>query len=107
MKQINDYIKESYLNESTIEQQLHLTHVMYLAICDSAKLGYLLHKDKNGKLHRFGISKENIYSVIDTEEKNIKTVINLLEKSGVKFKYETNKEWQEAGYEDPTAYEEE
>jgi hypothetical protein len=94
-------LKECLINEANIAQMLNLTPVMYRTIETGIKKGFILFADENGKQHKFGVSKENLQNIIDVEPKNLDKVIKLLEKSGVQFKFETNKEWQDAGYEDP------
>ena len=101
MKDLKDYL----INEANMAQMLNLTQMMYSAIEAGIKNGFISFMDENGKKHEFGISKENLQNIIELEPENLNKVIKLLEKSGVKFKFETNKEWQDAGYEDPESFE--
>lgn len=81
------------------------------------KRGYLTNdeRDASGKLidkRKYGISRENINVFCDSELSDpesgevvnaemLERIINKLEADGVKFKYETNKEWQKDGLSDP------
>jgi len=102
MKDLKDYL----INEANIAQMLNLTPTMYSAIEAGIKYGFVIIMDKKGKKHEFGVSKENLQNIIEVEPENLNKVIKLLEKSGLKFKFETNKEWQAAGYEDPETFDE-
>ena len=68
--------------------------------------GYM-EDDSDGKVRRYGISKENIMSIeLDPETINaemLERFIDTLETDGIKFKYQTDAEWKKAGYEDPQA----
>jgi len=101
MKDLKDYL----INEANIAQMLNLTPAMYKAIEIGIRKGFILFADENGKQHKFGVSKENLQNIIELEPEKLNKVIKLLEKSGVQFKFETNKEWQDAGYEDPESFE--
>ena len=101
MKDLKDYL----INEANIAQMLNLTPTMYRAIEIGIKKGFILFVDEKGKRHELGVSKENLQNIVELEPENLNKVIKLLEKSGVQFKFETNKEWQDAGYEDPESFE--
>jgi len=101
MKDLKDYL----INEANVAQMLNLTPMMYKAIEAGIKNGFISFVDEKGKRHEFGVSKENLQNIVELESENLDKVIKLLEKSGVKFKFETNKEWQDAGYEDPESFE--
>ena len=98
------YLKDYLINEANIAQMLNLTPVMYSAIEAGIKNGFISFVDEKGKKHEFGISKDNLQNIIELEPKNLNKIIELLEKSGVQFKFKTNKEWQDAGYEDPETF---
>ena len=102
MKDLKDYL----INEANMAQMLNLTPMMYSAIEAGIKNGFISFVDEKGKKHEFGISKENLQNIVELESEKLDKVIKLLEKSGVKFKFETNKEWQDAGYEDPETFDE-
>lgn len=61
---------------------------------------------ENGRRIRYGVSRENIADIVipggDINAELLEKIINKLESDGVRFKYETNKEWERAGYKDPT-----
>lgn len=100
MKDLKDYL----INEANIAQMLNLTPMMYSAIEAGIKNGFISFVDEKGKKHEFGISKDNLQYIIELEPEKLNKIIKLLEKSGVKFKFKTNKEWQDAGYEDPETF---
>ena len=65
--------------------------------------GYIEDKNSEGKKVKYGISRENIFSVEESmlNAEMMERLINKLEADGTKFKYEKNEEWQKAGYHDP------
>lgn len=59
--------------------------------------------DGRGNNADFGISRENIFSIVDDGTLNREQINRLLdqyEDDGYKFKYETDQEWKDAGYDD-------
>ena len=81
-------------------------------IKEAMKYGYL-RQEEDGKMVKYGISRENINQIFcddfdgdgcNTEPINaemLDRLINKFEADGVKFKYETNDEWKKAGLKDP------
>ena len=70
------------------------------AIKYGMKFGYI--KDGNTK---YGISEENISSVVDENDCNaemLERIINKFKEDGLDFKFKKNSEWQEKGYADPS-----
>lgn len=59
--------------------------------------------DENGKQVKYGISRENINSIDESELNGemMERLINKLEADGLKFKFEKDEEWKKAGYKDP------
>ena len=93
MKDINQYLKES-------KSDILFKNVLKNAI----ENGYISASDENGKMHKYGISADNIFAIplddnISMEE--FKHIIKELLDSGIKFKYQTNDEWKKCNYEDP------
>lgn len=73
------------------------------AIKEGMKKGYYYDRESGKK---YGVSRENIRVIVDEDEVNgemLERIINKLEADGIEFKYEKNKQWQDAGYEDPDA----
>lgn len=66
------------------------------------KYGYMTQVE-NGKAVKYGISRENIYVLEDTEvnAEQMERLVNKLEADGYKFKFEKDEEWKKAGYKDP------
>lgn len=76
------------------------------AIKQGMKHGFLSDTDeKTGKKRKYGISKENIFKIedIDINAEQLTRLIRKLEAEGVEWKYKTDQEWKDAGYEDPNA----
>ena len=70
------------------------------AIRMGMKYGYV--EDKEG--NKWGVSRENIYTVVEDDMCNaemIERLITKYEAEGIKFKFEKNSEWKKAGYKDP------
>ena len=66
--------------------------------------GYVTDPNRNNK--KYGISRENIFAVLQDEEMGLNAemlqrLINKFEADQVTFKFETNKGWEKAGYADP------
>ena len=130
MKTINDYIKESNTSE-TIEnykdklntkklgnhisgakmqmniddifKKFNISHLLGSFLRQGIQNGFITVEEDN-KMRKFGISKENIGNIINPEILNaeqLDRLIKAIEKRGIKFKYDTNKEWKQAGLEDP------
>ena len=59
--------------------------------------------EENGKQVKYGISRENINSIDESELNGemMERLINKLEADGLKFKFNKNEEWRKAGYKDP------
>jgi len=75
-------------------------------IIDSVKQGMrygYMTQVENGKVVKYGISRQNIYVLQDTEvnREQMERLVNKLEADGYKFKYETDDEWRKAGHKDP------
>ena len=78
-------------------------------ITNAVKRGYLTQKE-DGKIVKYGISRENIPTIFCDEEytempinkEMLDRFINKLEADGITFKYETNADWKKAGLLDPT-----
>lgn len=65
--------------------------------------GYLT-QEEAGKRVKYGISRENITKVIDSDECNaemLERIIAKFEADGVKFKFQKDSEWKKLGYKDP------
>lgn len=71
------------------------------------KRGYL---EPDGDTHKYGVSKENIADIVSDIAKNpnsglnaemVQIFLDKLEEDNVEFKYKTNKEWEDAGFDDP------
>lgn len=81
------------------------------AIKHAMKFGYVEQKEgKSQKVVRYGISRENIGSVVDEEDANaemVERIINKFEEEGIKWKYQKDEEWRKAGLKDPDAEDEE
>ena len=87
-----------YLNESA--------SVLSQGAKDAIKYGMLrgyIPQEENGKIVKYGISRENIFTVAEEfDKKDVEKYIAELEKKGgIKFKFEKDEEWKKAGYEDP------
>lgn len=72
------------------------------SIKQGMKYGYMTQVENN-KVVKYGISRENIYVIDDTEvnREQMERLVNKLEADGYKFKYEKDEEWKKAGYKDP------
>ena len=73
------------------------------AVKHAMKFGFIEQKE-GGKTVKYGISRENIGSVVDEEDCNaemLERLINKYEADGIKFKFEKDKEWKDVGYKDP------
>lgn len=92
MKNLNEYLNES-LNKN-----------VQAAIEWAVKHGYIEQKEGNKRV-RYGISRQNLLDIVDyddgTNKEEVEKYIADLEKSGIKFRFETNDEWKKAGYKDP------
>ena len=67
----------------------------------------LMIEDENGRERRirFGVSKENISSIVNEEECNaemLERIIRRFENEGITWKYEKNQDWKKLKLEDPT-----
>ena len=76
------------------------------AIMDALKQGISQGYIDVGDGKKYGISKENIYTLqgLDPEDMNAEMLERAVEKllnDGIKFKYNKDSEWQKAGYDDP------
>ena len=68
------------------------------------KEGYISVTMGDGKKVRFGVSKENINDLVESDECNaemIERTIRKFENDGIKWKYEKNQDWKKIGLEDP------
>ncbi len=74
------------------------------AVKQGMKYGYIEQKEGDKKV-KYGISRENIRTIEDTSlnGEQFERLINKLEAEGIKFKFEKDSQWQEAGYKDPNA----
>ena len=92
MKNLVEYLNES-LNKNVQEVIKH-----------AVKYGYIEQTEGN-KTVKYGISRQNLLDLVDYDDKmskeEVEKYIADLEKSGIKFKFETNDEWKKAGYKDP------
>jgi hypothetical protein len=64
-------------------------------------------EDEKGRERRirFGVSKENISSIVNEEECNaemLERIIRRFENEGITWKYEKNQDWKKLKLEDPT-----
>ena len=129
MKTINDYIKEStsesidnykdkfntkklsshisgakmQMKIDDIFKKFNIPHLLGTFLRQGIQNGFITFEVDN-KTRKFGISKENIGNIIDPETLNaeqLDRLIEAIEDIGIKFKYNTNKEWKKAGLEDP------
>lgn len=69
-------------------------------IKDAIETGYIATLDEHNKVIKYGVSRENILDIVDDEDVNremLERTIKNLEKSGVKFKFETNKQFLDKG----------
>jgi len=79
-------------------------------IARAMRQGYIL-QEEDGKNVKYGISRQNIGMVFCDEEYNedpinaemLERIIDKLEADGNKFKYETDKDYKDAGLKDPSA----
>lgn len=97
MKGLVDFINESMNDIAGVDQSI------VDMIENAIRFGYIQQKE-NGQLVKYGVSRENIYDIVDPDEmthEELDKIIKELERSGIKFKYETDKEWQRDGYKDP------
>jgi len=77
-------------------------------ITNGMSQGYLHVKDPmgDGKDVDFGVSRENIFTIVSDgtiNREQLNRLLNELEKEGYTFKYETDQEWKDAGYADASA----
>lgn len=87
-----------------IADKYNIPENIWTAIFYGIKLGYLRVVDNSGNLNKYGVSRENIFNIIDPDVVNKQTlekVIKELEDNGIKFKFETNDEWKKVGLKDP------
>lgn len=72
------------------------------AVKQGMKYGYIEQKEGDKKV-KYGISRENIRTIEDTSlnGEQFERLINKLEAEGIKFKFEKDSQWKEAGYKDP------
>lgn len=71
------------------------------AIKQSMELGYL---QPAGTTDRYGVSKENISSIVDEEDCNaemLERIISKFEADGIKWRFTKDKQWRDEGYLDP------
>ena len=75
------------------------------AIKLAMRQGFLFDEDEHGRKAKWGISRENIYSVAEGEmnKEMVDRLVRKFEADGIKFRFEKNSEWKEVGYEDPDA----
>lgn len=73
------------------------------AIKLAMRQGFLYDEDEHGHKAKWGISRENIYAVAEDEmnKEMVDRLVRKFEADGVKFRFEKNSEWRDAGYEDP------
>lgn len=87
-----------------IADKYNIPENIWTAIFYGIKLGYLRVVDNSGNLNKYGVSRENIFNIIDPDVVNKQTlekVIKELEDNGIKFKFETNDEWKKVRLKDP------
>ena len=74
------------------------------AVKKGMKYGYIEQKE-GGKTVMYGISRENIYTLEESEinREQMERLIRKLEADGLKFKFEKDEEWKAKGYKDPNA----
>jgi len=74
------------------------------AVKKGMKYGYIEQKE-GGKTVMYGISRENIYTLEESEinREQMERLIRKLEADGIKFKFEKDEEWKAKGYKDPNA----
>ncbi len=92
-----------FINESNAPKISWLPDVVVQSLLSGMRMGYITQKE-GSKIVKYGISRENIMGVFDDNDftsEEIERAIAEIEKSGIQFKYETNDEWEKAGYEDP------
>lgn len=92
-----------FINEANAPKITWLPDGAVQSLLSGIRMGYISQKEGN-KIVKYGVSRENIMDVFvgDFTSEEIERAIAEIEKSGIKFKYETNDEWQKAGYKDPT-----
>ncbi len=92
-----------FINEANTLKISWMPDGVVKSLLSGIKMGFISQKE-GSKIVKYGISRENIMDVFvdDFTSEEIERAIAEIEKSGIKFKYETNDEWQKAGYEDPT-----
>lgn len=92
MKDIKDYLFESSKSSAIAD-----------AVKQAMEKGYLSVDDpKTHKVHKYGVSKQNIYDVdMDITYEELDMLIKKYQSQGIKWKYKTDKEWQDDGLEDP------
>ena len=107
---INDILKEKSKGNDDKEggrrQRKDINMIdadLIAAIKKAIKQGY--HYDKESGV-KYGVSRENIGSIVDEDDVNaemLQRLINKFEDDGIEFKYEKNQQWKDAGYADPDA----
>lgn len=103
MKSLIEFINES-LYYGSIPSIPGVSPKIVEYICFGIWRGYLTLYSENGKRVRYGVSRENIYDLVDEREatrEQIDKIIDKLEHDKVYFKYETNDEYRKVGLKDP------
>lgn len=118
MKDLNKYLNENILGESLDKTSANenKAYKAALHIADKYKIPYSawdiiywgirLGNVKDIKGNKYGISKENIFNIVDeslVNKETLERIIKDLEQNNPKFKFrfETNEEWKKEGYKDP------
>jgi len=116
MKDLNIYINENRLEDSLdkVSANENKAYKAALHIADKYKIPYnawdciywgiRLGYINDIKGNKYGISKENIFDIVDETVANKETlerIIKDLEQNNLKFRFETNEEWKKEGYKDP------
>lgn len=102
MKSLVEFINES-LYSGSIPSIPGVSPKIVEYICFGIQRGYLT-LSENGKHVKYGVSRENIYDLVDEREatrEQIDKIIEQLERDKVFFKYETNDEYRKVGLKDP------
>ena len=87
-----------------IPHKYNISENIWTAIYYGMKLGYLKVVDNSGNMNKYGVSRENIFNIIDpdvVDKQTLEKVIKELEDNGIKFKFETNDEWKKVRLKDP------
>jgi MoxR-like ATPase len=89
--------KKSRKNSEMIPQEI------IDAVKKGMRYGFIEQREEDGSTIQYGISRENVYSIEDSEinREQMERLVRKLEADGLKFKFEKDSEWKAKGYKDP------